>query len=183
MVLAFIIPLLTIGLAELGDKSQLCIFLISAKTTKHMKLFLGIMLAFLVVDGFAVILGSWISRLIPMGVLGVVSGFVFLFVGALLLLEKRMEDKCRVYLGNPFASGFALIFLSEWGDKTQIASGLFATQYNPLFVLAGVMLALTILSLMAIFLGRFVSQRINKNLLGKIAGITFMMVGLSFLVF
>lgn len=49
---------------------------------------------------------------------------------------------------SAFISGFSMIFLSEWGDKTQIASALFATEYDPHMVLTGVMMALFLLSLM-----------------------------------
>ena len=56
-----------------------------------------------------------------------------------------------------------MVFLSEWGDKTQIASALFATEYNPWMVLIGVMTSLTVLSVMAIYLGRFIPGRIIEK--------------------
>lgn len=73
--------------------------------------------------------------------------------------------------------------MSEWGDKTQIASGLFATKYNGFMVLTGVMIALTLLSIMAIYLGEFISSKIERKTLTKIAGVLFVLIGLSFFLF
>ena len=43
-----LIPLIVVGLAELGDKTQLSILLLASKTEKHMQLFLGTILAFFI---------------------------------------------------------------------------------------------------------------------------------------
>jgi putative Ca2+/H+ antiporter (TMEM165/GDT1 family) len=58
MIVDIMVPLITVGLAELGDKTQLSILIMFSKTREHLKLLLGILLAFLVVDGFAVLFGS-----------------------------------------------------------------------------------------------------------------------------
>ncbi len=67
--------------------------------------------------------------------------------------------------------------LAELGDKTQITSGPFATQYNSLLVLIGVMTALTLLSIMTIYLGRFISSKVNTKTISRIAGIMFIGMG------
>lgn len=66
-----------------------------------------------------------------------------------------------------------MIFLSEWGDKTQIASALFATEYDPRLVFLGVMIARFVLTVMAIFLGRYLSQRIDRKAITRAAGVVF----------
>jgi putative Ca2+/H+ antiporter (TMEM165/GDT1 family) len=73
-----------------------------------------------------------------------------------------------------------MIFLSEWGDKTQIASALFATEYDPRLVFFGVMTALLILSVLAIYLGKFLASRIDRRLITKAAGVVFLLIGISF---
>ena len=78
--------------------------------------------------------------------------------------------------------GFTLIFLSEWVNKTQIASVLFATKYDIVMVLAGVMVALTLISIMAILIGKFISTRIKERTMTKIAGTLFIVMGIIFLV-
>ncbi|MDM7933924.1 MAG: TMEM165/GDT1 family protein, partial [Methanothrix sp.] len=79
-------------------------------------------------------------------------------------------------------SGFSVIFLSEWGDKTQIASALFAAEYGPRMVFFGVMSALLILSVAAVYLGRLLAERIERKVITKAAGTVFLLIGLSLLI-
>lgn len=175
-----LIPLIAVGLAELGDKTQLSLVLLSSKTKKHSQLLLGAILAFLVVDGFAILVGSWVTNVVPMSLLKVVSGVVFVVFGVLILRGGADMDEGKLYSNSPFVSGFALIFITEWGDKTQIAAALFATRYNAWMVLIGAVTALAILSAMAVYLGKFVSDRVDKRIISKIAGAVFVLMGLSF---
>jgi len=71
--------------------------------------------------------------------------------------------------------------LTEWGDKTQIAAAIFATQYNAIFVFIGTMTALLMLSIIAIFFGKIISKRIDKKFVNKIAGIIFIIIGITFI--
>jgi len=183
MITDILIPLIITGLAEFGDKTQLSIFLLSSKTKKHLHLLLGVMLAFLIVDGVAVLIGSWIINIVPIRLLKILSGIIFIIFGMLILRDKEVKGKNRLYFRNSFLSGFALIFVTEWGDKTQIAAGIFATKYNPLMVLTGAMTALALLSITAIYLGRFISNKVDKKVVTKIAGIVFILMGISFFLF
>jgi putative Ca2+/H+ antiporter (TMEM165/GDT1 family) len=47
-------------------------------------------------------------------------------------------------------------------------------------VLLGTMTALFMLSLMAIYLGKFIAKKINKKTITKVAGIAFIVIGISF---
>jgi putative Ca2+/H+ antiporter (TMEM165/GDT1 family) len=178
MITDIIIPLIAVGLAELGDKTQLSILLLSSKTQKHLHLLLGVMLAFLIVDGTAVLIGSYVMNLVPINYLKIASGIAFTIFGILILRTPKTENESKLHFKNTFLSGFTLIFISEWGDKTQITSALFATQYNSILVLAGVMTALTLLSITTIYLGKLISKKINKNTITKIAGTAFIALGI-----
>ena len=50
-------------------------------------------------------------------------------------------------------------------------------------VLIGVMTALTLLSVMVIHLGKFISSKIEEKTITKIAGILFILIGISFFLF
>ncbi|MDI6889435.1 MAG: TMEM165/GDT1 family protein [Thermodesulfovibrionales bacterium] len=176
-----LIPLFAVGLAEIGDKTQLSLLLLSAKTKKHLQLLSGALLAFLIVDGIAILFCSYIANLLPIKLLKIFSGIVFIILGVLILRENEGKAESKSFFKNSFISGFVLIFMTEWGDKTQIASGLFVTKYNALMVLTGTMIALTLLSLMAIYSGKFISKKIDKKVTAKIAGIVFILTGISFL--
>ena len=177
-----IIPLLAVGLAEMGDKTQLSVLLLSSRTREYAQLLAGIMLAFLLADGFAILVGSWVTNVIPVHLVKLVSGAVFILFGVMILKgDKEEEEESRLSPRSAFVSGFSMIFLSEWGDKTQIASALFATEYDPRLVFVGVMTALLILSAMAIYLGKFLAGRIDRKRITRIAGVVFLLIGLSFM--
>ncbi len=180
MIEDILIPLVAIGLAEMGDKTQLSILLLSSRTDRYLQLLLGVMLAFFIVDGAAILLGSWITTVVPENVLRIFSAAIFIIFGILILRGEAEKAEEKMGSRGPFASGFSLIFISEWGDKTQIASALFATEYNPWMVLVGTMAALAILSVLAIYLGKFISSRIDRKLITRAAGIVFMLIGMSF---
>lgn len=178
-----LIPLLAVGLAEMGDKTQLSILLLSSRTREYAQLLAGVMLAFLLADGFAILVGSWVTNVIPVHLVKLISGGVFVLFGLLILKgDKDEEEVSNLSPKNAFISGFTMIFLSEWGDKTQIASALFATEYNPWMVFLGVMAALLILSIMAVYLGRFLAGKVDRRVITKVAGVVFLLIGLSFII-
>ena len=185
MVPDILIPLIVVGLAELGDKTQLSTLLLASKTEKHLHLFLGVILAFLIVDGIAILAGEWITHVVPRDLIKILSGVVFIILGLLTLIfrTKMEETKSKCHFENPFYSGFILIFVSEWGDKTQIAAGLFATKYSGLMVLIGVIMALSLLSIIAIYSGKFISDKVDRETLAKITGISFILMGIAFFLF
>lgn len=157
--------------------------LLSSKTKKHLQLLIGAILAFIIVDGVAIVLGTWITTIIPINYLKIISAIVFIIIGILLLINRDNEEEKRTTQKNPLIAAFLIIMLTEWGDKTQIAAAIFATQYNALLVFIGTMSALILLSLITIFFGKIISERINKKLINKIAGTVFIILGMIFFIF
>jgi putative Ca2+/H+ antiporter (TMEM165/GDT1 family) len=181
MIVDLLIPFLAIGLAELGDKTQLAVILLSSRTKDHLQLLIGIVLAFVIVDGVAILAGSLITYIIPITFLRIFSGVVFMIFGILILKGSNGKFEEILYFKSAFLSGFTLIFITEWGDKTQITAALFASEYNTIMVLIGTLASLTLVSIVAIYLGKFISNKINRKMMTRIAGITFMIIGISFL--
>ncbi len=139
-------------------------------------------IAFLIVDGVAILIGGWIANIVSYNLLKIISGILFILLGLLMVRESFKKEnqgkkEKRFISNNPFLLGFILIFFTEWGDKTQIASAVFATQYNPFLVLIGTMIALSLLSILAIYLGKVISKKINRILMTRIAGIIFIIIG------
>lgn len=183
MIVDLLIPFLAIGLAELGDKTQLAVILLSSRTIDHLQLLIGIVLAFTIVDGVAILAGSLITYIIPITFLRIFSGFVFIIFGIIILKGSNGNLEQHLHFRRAFLSGFTLIFITEWGDKTQIAAALFASEYNTIMVFIGTLASLTLVSIAAIYLGKLISNKINRKIMTRIAGITFIIIGLSFLLF
>ena len=176
-----LLPFLLVGLAELGDKTQLAVLVLSTKTRRYKSLLAGVMLAFILTDGIAILFGNYIAQRIPLDYVRIGAGLMFILFGLMTLFKKdKDEGKGSYELKSPFMSGFWLILVAEMGDKTQLAAALFATQYNPLLVFVGVMLALFILSVMAVYLGKIIMEKVDKRTISTIAGIMFILIGASF---
>jgi putative Ca2+/H+ antiporter (TMEM165/GDT1 family) len=133
------------------------------------------------VDGAAIIAGTWITTIIPIYYLKIISAIVFIIIGILMLISKGDWEKETKHK-NPVIAAFLIIMLTEWGDKTQIGAAIFATQFDGIFVFIGTMTALLILSLIAIFFGKIISKRIDINFVNKIAGVIFIILGITFVI-
>lgn len=79
-----------------------------------------------------------------------------------------------------FATVFGTIFLAELGDKTQLATLLFASRAptNLLTVFLGASLALIATSLIGVAAGNLVSQYVDPKFLAYAAGVGFVLVGI-----
>lgn len=173
------VPFLVVGLAELGDKTQISVLLLASKTKQHLALLFGVMLAFLIVDGIAVLTGNWITAFVPIHYLKFASSIFFIIMGIIILCGKQEQTSSIPILQKPFYAGFMLIFLSEWGDKTQLSSVVLSLKYPLFSVLIGVMLALFILSLSAVYLGKFIVSKLSENMITKLAGTVFIILGIA----
>jgi putative Ca2+/H+ antiporter (TMEM165/GDT1 family) len=79
-----------------------------------------------------------------------------------------------------FATVFATIFVAELGDKTQLATLLYATEArNPkLIVFLASAAALVLTSAIGVAAGSFLSQHVSPKALSWVAGVGFVAIGL-----
>ena len=83
-----------------------------------------------------------------------------------------------------FFTIFATVFIAELGDKTQLATMLFAAdkEVSKFTVLVGASLALIAATVISVLAGSIISQYISTKYLHYIAGIGFIGIGLWTLV-
>lgn len=79
---------------------------------------------------------------------------------------------------------FAAVFVAELGDKTQLATMLFAADkdVSKLTVFAGASLALILASAIGVLAGGLLSQYVSERALNYVAGIGFVVIGIWTLV-
>lgn len=176
-----LIPFAAVAISEIGDKTQLSIFLLASKAHQRIKLLIGSLIALWLVDGIAILAGSWLTNLIPVNIIRIASGIIFIIFGIVILWNHHEESVKISGDKNHIFSSFALVFVSEWGDKSQVTSGLFATQYSPVEVFIGTIGALTLLTLISIYIGKLFAEKMMEKTISKIAGVIFLMIGLSIL--
>jgi len=81
-----------------------------------------------------------------------------------------------------FAQAFALIFLAELGDKTQLATlTLAASGKSRLMVFLGSALALTLTSAIAVLVGEGLARVVPEVWIRRVAGLGFVVLGVLFL--
>lgn len=78
-----------------------------------------------------------------------------------------------------FITIFGTIFLAELGDKTQLATMLFATdkEVGKYTVFLAASMALILASALGVLAGTFLSEYINEKYLHYIAGVGFIIIG------
>lgn len=93
--------------------------------------------------------------------------------------QQQIQPTKKLELGTAavFGSTFLTIFLSEMGDKTQLATLLMtAESHAPWIVFAGASTALVATSLLGCLLGRWLATRISPQILNKAAGISMLAI-------
>lgn len=164
---------------ELPDKSLFASLLLGARYQAG-QVWLGVMAAFAVHVVLAVTAGSLLTAA-PHRVVEIVSAALFLG-GAVWMLKSGPNDEnepgpdaARFGVAprraiRVFATSFAVVFIGEWGDVTQITTANFAARYHdPLIVGAAALAALWTVSGLAVFVGPKVMGRFPERSI-RIAG-------------
>jgi Ca2+/H+ antiporter, TMEM165/GDT1 family len=73
---------------------------------------------------------------------------------------------------------FAVIFVAEMGDKTQLVAMMFALRYRWWVVLGAITAATTAVHVLSVAIGHFLGAAIPTQLLGLLAGVMFVFFGL-----
>ncbi|TVQ33211.1 MAG: TMEM165/GDT1 family protein [Wenzhouxiangella sp.] len=182
---SFFIALLVVGLAELGDKTQLLTLYLSARYRSPLAILAGVFTASLLSLGLAVALGAWLGHLLGVWLEWIVA-VLFIALGTWLLLAKTEdEDESLPSTGrrSAFIATFSLFFLLEMGDKTQLATlGLAAGLDHPALVLTGAVVAMVAVNAPAVWLGHRYASRLPRRLLNRISAGIFVLVGLFLMV-
>ncbi|MET0900771.1 MAG: TMEM165/GDT1 family protein [Mycobacterium sp.] len=73
---------------------------------------------------------------------------------------------------------FAVIFIAEMGDKTQLVAMMFALRYRWWVVLAAITAATTMVHVLSVAIGHYLGAALPTHLLGLLAGAMFVFFGL-----
>lgn len=166
-----------VALAELGDKTQLVCMTLAARHPPLPVLF-GAIVAFAILNLLAVSFGAAAAAWLPEWLVAAAVAILFAVFGINALreagegaVEIRERDGRSVFL-----SAFAMIFLAELGDKTQLAvAGLAGTQ-AALPVWVGGTLALALTSALGVLAGQTLLRRLPVHVLHRVSGVLFLVL-------
>lgn len=169
-----------ITLAEIGDKSQLVCMTLAVRH-RHWPIILGAALAFVLLNTLAVLFGAGVAAWVPESVTAGLVAVLFGAFGIHALLNQDGEETVEV-AEHPahgiFFTTLLLILVAEFGDKTQIAVAGLAGSMAPLPVWLGATAALVLVSMLGVWLGRTVLQRMPLKWLHRLSGSIFILFAL-----
>lgn len=183
----FFLPIITMSYllvfaAEIGDKSQLVCMVLAARF-RGSPVALGAIAAFVFLNSLAVTVGITITQLVEPKFISIAVALMFLLFGVQSFkngeedtsdVEPEMFSAKRLVLTT-----FILITIAEFGDKTQLAVIALSSYQPPFSVWLGSTAALISTTLLGIWAGRTVLQKIPLTLLHQASGVLFIVLGLA----
>ena len=163
-----------------GDK---LLYTTGVLATRYRKvpIMIGMLIAFMAKMAVAVAVGSAISKLPPLLVVGLTS---LSFIGVAITLWRKPMEKTsaekREGSSKAAAVSFVAIFFSEWGDVGQITAATMAARFgSPLVVWIAAVAAMTAKGVLAASLGAGLRQWIGARIPPKVvryAGVSVLLV-------
>lgn len=171
---------LIVALAEIGDKSQLVCMTLAARH-RGLPVVIGAILAFAVLNLLAVLFGAAVAAWLPEWLVALAVAILFAGFGisALRYTEADDDEAVTEKPGHGIvATTFLLIFLAEFGDKTQLAVAALGSTGTPAAVWTGATAALAVTSLLGVLAGRKLLNRLPLKWIHRISGIFFLMLAI-----
>lgn len=178
---AFLISTGIVGLAEIGDKTQLLAFLLAAKFRKPLPIVLAILVATVANHAFAAAVGAWITSMLGPDVLRWVLGVSFLAMAAWTLIPDKLdEEDTKLARYGVFLTTLIAFFMAEMGDKTQVATVALAARYHDIYsVVLGTTFGMMLANVPAVYLGDKIANRVSLRLVHGIAALVFAVLGVA----
>jgi putative Ca2+/H+ antiporter (TMEM165/GDT1 family) len=159
---ALLVSVAVVALGEIGDKTQLLALVLAARFRRPRPIVAGILVATLANHTLAGLVGNWIRATVPADTLRWLVALSFFAVAAWALKADRIDDDepATTRLGV-FGVTMVAFFLTEMGDKTQVATVILAARFDALAaVVVGTTLGMLVANVPAVLAGNFAADRI-----------------------
>lgn len=168
-----------VGLAEIGDKTQIVALMLAARFRRPLPLILGILCATLLNHGAAGLLGTLLGAVLDGPWMGWALGVSFIGVAIWALFPDKYEaEDEKVCRFGAFVSSLLAFFLAEIGDKTQIATiGLAARFEVFLPVVIGTTFGMMAANIPAVVIGNRMADKLPIRAIRIASGIVFGSLG------
>ncbi|WP_028226713.1 TMEM165/GDT1 family protein [Paraburkholderia ferrariae] len=178
---SFLVSTSVVGLAEIGDKTQLLSLVLAARYRKPIPIVLGVFVATLVNHACSGALGAWLAGVIDPKVMNwaVVASFALMAVW--ILIPDKLDEADAVATQRPmgvFGTTVLTFFLAEMGDKTQVVTVALAARFHEFFgVVAGTTLGMMLANVPVIYLGHKFADRLPTKAVHILAAVIFVVLG------
>ncbi len=175
--MAYIASLVFVVLAEMGDKTQLLAMAFAARY-RWQTVMWGIFAATLVNHLFAVLLGNYLTSVIPLRYIQVIAAASFVLFGLWTLRGDTLNNEDKRFKYSPFWTVAVAFFFAEMGDKTQLATVALATRYDSIVqIWLGTTTGMLIADAIGIIFGIVLGKKIPDRLIKWFAAIIFILFG------
>ncbi|NMA84832.1 MAG: TMEM165/GDT1 family protein [Epulopiscium sp.] len=180
MVLEMLRAFFFIFMAEMGDKTQI-LAMVFATRFPIKKVFIGIGLGSLANHGIAVLLGYYLSNVIPVSWLQIIAGVCFIgFSLWSLQTEEEEEIQEETQKLGPVWTVALAFFLGELGDKTQLTAITLATEATyPGFILVGTVFGMICTGAVGIWVGSKVGDKVPEMAMKMVSSGLFLFFGIT----
>lgn len=181
--LLFFKVLMTMFIAEMGDKTQLLMVAMTSRF-KLRDIIIGSAASILALNALAVGVGSLISQLIPSWLIKIIAALAFFyFAWSILGQEEDEEEQAGGHeASHPILTVFGTFFLAELGDKTQLTAITFAANEGlekALAVWLACSIGLFAADLVGMLVGYLLKSKTPEGFLNKLAFAIFAIFGFT----
>lgn len=176
---AFLVSTLVVGLAEIGDKTQILSLILAARFQRPVPIIFGILFATLANHAAAGLAGTLFGSLLAGPWMRWILGLSFLSVAVWALFPDKYEgDDMAIGRSGAFTTTLVAFFLAEIGDKTQIATVGLAARFEAFyFVVIGTTLGMMLANIPAVIIGDKLAGRLPVKAIRVVAAFVFGALG------
>jgi len=181
--LLFFQILITMFIAEMGDKTQLLMIAMNSRY-KLRDILIGSAASILVLNAIAVGLGALLSQFIPTWLIKIIAACAFFyFAWTTLRKVEEGEEKETVRDSKfPILTVFGTFFIAELGDKTQLTAITFAANEgseSAILVWLACSMGLFAADLIGMMVGHLIESKMPAGFLDKLAFVIFAFFGVT----
>ncbi len=174
----FIASFLFVVLAEMGDKTQLLAMAFACRYPAKTVL-AGVLVATLLNHLLAVVVGSWLTNIVPLDTIQIAASVSFILFGLWTLRGDQLEGEDKKYKFSPFWTVAVAFFFAEMGDKTQLATVALAAKYQSIFpIWMGTTAAMLAADAFGIIVGVILGKKIPERFVKWFAAVIFILFGI-----
>jgi putative Ca2+/H+ antiporter (TMEM165/GDT1 family) len=177
---AFLASATVVGLAEIGDKTQILSLMLAARFQRPVPILFGILFATIANHAAAGFAGALFGSLFAGPWLRWMLGLSFLSVAVWALFPDRYEGEAEpVGRRGAFVATLIAFFCAEIGDKTQIATAGLAARFGVFYaVVAGTTLGMMLANVPAVILGDRLAGKLPVKAIRVAAALVFGLLGI-----
>jgi putative Ca2+/H+ antiporter (TMEM165/GDT1 family) len=181
---AFLVSTAVVGLAEIGDKTQLLSLMLAARFQRPLPIILGILVATVANHAVAGLAGAYFGFLLDGPWLRRILAVSFLSVAVWALFPDRLESGgSGIGRSGAFLTTLCAFFLAEIGDKTQIATIGLAARFEQFYpVVIGTTLGMMLANIPAVLVGDRAAGKLPLRAIRVTAAVVFAALGVLTLV-